>query len=370
MDVSTEQVERLQKTLDSINDRSSKHVAELRDRLDRLETAGARPPFDTRQTAGAETKAFETLARYGDESEIKAMAVSSDPDGGYLVEGDLRDRIIRKVFDSSPVRRRAAVMETESDAIEMLVDKDEAGAAWVGETSGRPETTTPQWATQRIPVHEIYSMPAATQKLLEDARLDVAEWLVDKVGRRFARKQNAAFVNGSGVTEPRGFTTYANTTLANREWGKVAAVYTGADGDFPATDEADVLFEAAADLQAEYRINAAWAMSRATWSKIRRLKDNEGNYLLQRGLMAGSPDMLLGYPVEIFEDLDDYTTTDAQAIWLADWSQFYTIVDRIGIAILRDPYTSKPYVKFYTRARTGGDVVNTDAARTIVFGSA
>lgn len=372
MEITTEKVEQLQKSLDEIQKRSAR-VSVIEDRLDRIETAANRPhfgPMGSGHAAGAEAKAFEALARHGDDSEIKALSVGSEPDGGYLVVADLRDRIIQRVFDTSPVRQRAAIMETDSDAIELLVDKTEAGAAWAAELESRSETDTPEWAVQRIPVQEIYAMPASSQKLLDDARLDVAEWLVDKVGRRFARKQNAAFVNGDGVIEPRGFNTYPVTNLANRAWGSIAAVYTGSDGAFPGTDPADVLFDAVGDLQPEYRAGAAWAMNRTTYAAVRKLKDRDGQYLLQRGIAGGAPDMLLGHPVTIFDDLGDYTTTDERAIYLADWSQFYTVVDRVGISVLRDPYSSKPKVLFYTRARVGGDVVNTDAARTIIFGSA
>ena len=136
--------------------------------------------------------------------QVKAMSVGSDPDGGYLVTPDVNGRIVKKVFETSPIRQIADVITISTDSIEGGEDLDEADAGWVGETAARPETGTPQLGRWKIDVHELYAQPKATQKLLDDAAVDVEGWLGDKVGEKISRMENAAFVVGNGIAKPKG----------------------------------------------------------------------------------------------------------------------------------------------------------------------
>lgn len=297
--------------------------------------------------------------------EAKALSVGSDPDGGYLVDPDTSGRMVMKVYETSPIRQYASVQVIATDALEGLFDLDEAGYGWTGETGTRSETTTPELKKWRIPVHEMYAEPRATQKLLDDASVNVESWLADKVADRFARASNAAFVNGTGVDQPRGFLTYDGGTTNP---GQIKRFTTGVNGDFAADPNgADKLIDMIHYLKAPYRARAAFAMNRTTLGGVRLLKDSEGRMLWQPSIAAGQPSTLLGYPVAGFEDMPDYTVTDALAIAFADWSEMYQIVDRLGIRTLRDPYTAKPYVKFYSTARVGGDVINFEAGCLLEF---
>lgn len=333
---------------------------------------GALPPEDYSAENHAEYKqAFRTYLRKDDKTisadEAKALSVGSDPDGGYVVDADTSGRVVRKVFETSEMRQYASVQVISTDALEGLHDLDEAGFGWVGETGSRTETTTPQLDKWRIPVHEMYAEPRATQKLLDDAAIDVESWLAGKVADKFTRSENTAFVSGTGVDRPRGFTTYgAGTTLP----GTIEQFATGSNGAFAADpDGGDKLVDMIYGMKAPYRRNAVFAMNRTTLGAVRLLKDSNGTMLWQPSLAAGQPSTLLGYPVASFEDMADYTTTDALAIAFADFSEGYQIVDRMGIRVLRDPYTAKPYVKFYTTARVGGDVLNFEAIKLLKFGS-
>lgn len=299
--------------------------------------------------------------------ERKALSVGSDPDGGYVVHPDMNGRIVGKVFETSPLRQYASTQVISTDALEGLFDLDEASFGWVEETGSRPETSTPELKKWRIPVHEAYAFPKATQKLLDDAAIDMEAWLSAKVADKFARAENAAFVNGTGVGQPRGFLTYADgTTLP----GQIEQFDTGANGAFASAPAGgDVLMDAVYGLKAPYRMNATWAMNRVTAKMVRKLKDSDGSYIWQAGIAAGQPATLLGYPVASFEDMPDGTTTGALGIAIADWREAYQIVDRAGIRVLRDPYTAKPYVGLYATRRTGGDVVNFEAIKLIKFAS-
>lgn len=314
--------------------------------------------------------AFQTYMRKGDQAlssdEIKALSVGTDPDGGYVVNPDLSGRIVMKVFETSPMRAYASVQVISTDALEGLFDLNEASSGWVGETDTRTETNTPALGKWRIPTHELYAKPTATQKLLDDAEINMEAWLASKVAEKFARDEATAFVTGSGINRPRGFLTYASgTTLP----GTIERFDTGVNGAFAAAPNGgDVLINALYGLKAQYRANATWFMNRATTTLVRKLKDQDGAYLWSPGIAAGQPATLLGYPVAAFEDMPS-PATDSLSIAVGDMREAYQIVDRIGIRTLRDPFSSKPYVEFYTTKRVGGDVVNFEAIKLIEFTS-
>ena len=312
--------------------------------------------------------AFDTFLRKGDElmgvDERKALSVGTDPDGGYVVHPDMSGRIVQKVLETSPMRAYAAIQVIGTDALEGVFDLNEASSGWVGETDSRAETNTPQIGKWRIPVHEIYAKPKATQKLLDDASINMEAWLAGKVADKFARTEAAAFVNGSGVNQPRGFLTYPDgTTLP----GTIERVKTGASGAFAAAPNGgDVLVNALYSLKAAYRANATWFMNRATFKLVRKLKDSDGAYLWQPGITLGQPASILGYAAASFEDMPD-PASGSLSIAVGDMREAYQIVDHIGIRTLRDPYSAKPYVEFYTTKRVGGDVLNFEAIKLIEF---
>jgi HK97 family phage major capsid protein len=297
--------------------------------------------------------------------ERKALSVGFDPSGGFVVYPDMSGRIVTKVDETSPMRAFASIQTIATDALEGLFDLERAAAVWVGETAARNQTATPNLGKWRIPVHELSAMPAATQKLLDDASLNMEAWLADKVALEFALAENAAFVGGDGVDKPRGFLTYgAGTTLP----GTIEDFRTTVSGAFAAAPNGgDVLIDALYGLKAPYRANATWFMNRSTTKLTRKLKDNDGAYLWSPGIAAGQPATLLGYPVAAFEDMPNATVTGAKAIAVGDMRAAYQIVDREGIRVLRDPFTAKPFVLFFTTKRTGGDVVNFEAIKTISF---
>lgn len=323
----------------------------------------------TNEDLRAYKSAVQHYLRYDDKTldaeQVKALSVGSDPDGGYLVDPDTSGRVTEKVFETSPMRQYASVQEISTSSLEGLFDLDEVGMGWVGETQSRTATSTPQLKRWSIPTHEMYAEPRATQKLLDDSSIDIEGWLSAKVADKFARTEADAFVNGNGVNKPRGFLTYPAGT---DNPGQIQRKATGVDGGFAAApDGADKLVEMVYSLKAPYRTNATWAMNRLTMSGVRLLKNSDGDMLWQPALTAGQPSTILGHPVASFEDMPDYTTTDALAIAFADFAEMYQIVERMGIRVLRDPFTSKPYIKFYSTKRVGGDVINFEAGVLLEF---
>ncbi len=298
--------------------------------------------------------------------ETKALSVGSDPDGGYTVTPDMTGRIAQLVRDTSPMRQVANVVTIGTDALEGINDLNEATSGWVGETESRSETTSPKIGEYRIPVHEQYAEPRATQKLLDDALFNVEEWLSGKIADRLARMENDAFVNGNGVKKPRGFLTYSAGTPSASTFNVIEQIPSGASGAFAGTNPGDALINLVYALKAAYRENAVFMMKRSVLAEVRKLKDTTGNYLWQPDFQQRQGGTLLGFNVVEAEDMPSIAA-NSLSIAFGDFNKGYQIVDRQGIRILRDSFTAKPYVKFYTTKRTGGDVVNFEAIKLMKF---
>lgn len=311
-------------------------------------------------------KSMRNYMRLKDERQIspedyKSLSVGSAPDGGYFVDADTNGRMVSKIFETSPIRSYASTQVISSNALEGMYDLEEPGSGWGSETEAVGETATAGVGRWSIPVHEQRAMPKITQKLIEDASVDVVAWHQGKVVRKFARDENYAFTVGTGNDRPRGFTTYAHGTSTTKE---IEQIPSGAGGSFKADpDGFDAFIRMITALKAEYRANATWAMNRTTAGEARLLKDSDGRYLWQPPVQLGQPGTLFGYPVASFEDMADITTANALAVAFGDFAEAYMIVDRLGISVLIDPYTAKPFIQYYTRKRTGGDVVNFEAIK-------
>jgi HK97 family phage major capsid protein len=262
------------------------------------------------------------------------------------------------------------VQPISSDALEGIEDLNEADAGWVGETSTRSETNTPNVGKWRIPVQEMYAQPKATQKLLDDAAVDIESWLSMKIADKLARLEGAAFITGDGINRPRGFASYTTAATADgsRTWGQLEHIATSVNGDFAASNPSDHLLDLIMAFKSVHLNNANWVTRRTVIAKIRKFKEATTNaYMWQPGLQAGQPSTLLGFPVVMAEDMPALAT-GSLSMALGNF-QAYQIVDRLGIRVLRDPFTDKPYVKFYTTKRTGGGVLDFEAIKFIKFGS-
>lgn len=303
------------------------------------------------------------LRRMGPDLETRLLSVDRDPGGGYWVRPEMSSRITSIVFETSPIREFAAVENIGSDSLELIADENEAGFGWVGEQETRAETTTPDIGKRVIHAHEQYAEPRATQKLLDDAGFNVEGWLAGKVADRFARAEATAFVTGNGVTQPRGFTTYPNGTST----GQIEQITSNATDVVSAEDVYSLIYA----VKSPYLRNARFMMARLTIRDFRLERTDSGagagtgRFLWEPNMQVGQPQMLGGYPLHQADDMAA-VAADALPVAFGDFRAAYTIVDRIGIRTLRDPYTAKPYVKFYTTRRVGGDVVNFEAIKLLI----
>jgi HK97 family phage major capsid protein len=289
------------------------------------------------------------------------MSTLSDPDGGFLVPIEMDKKIERLATDAVAMRRLANVKTTTGE-YKKPISAGGASGGWVAEKGDRDETDTPELKLFAPAMSELYALPEVTQKLLDMSDFDVAEWLIEEINDVFVSMEGAAFITGNAVGKPKGILAYDTVANASWEWGKIGYV---AGGNASLLNDVDALIDLQHALKPVYRRNGIWLMNDTTLSVVRKLKDGDGNYIWRPGLTDGAPDMLLGKPVEVDDNMPDIGA-DAYPIAFADFKRAYTIVDhKAGIRLLRDPYTKKGYVKFYTTKRVAGGVSNHQAIKLL-----
>ncbi|MBP0617921.1 phage major capsid protein [Jiella mangrovi] len=363
--VTSDKVDRIAAALDAQNQRIERlALKEMRPALGQDRARRGEP-------ASEHKSAFERYVRGGDETalrrfEEKAMSNLTGADGGFLVPDETETEIGRRLASISPIRSIAAVRTVSSAVLKKPFAISGAESGWVSEAADREQTAAPQLAELSFPTMELYAMPAATATLLDDAAVDIDRWIGEEVEQAFAAQEGSAFVNGDGVSKPKGFMTYAKADESAWAWGKVGTISTGANGAFAEGEAADALIDLVYALKAGYRQNASFVMNRKTQGSVRKLKDEDGNYLWLPPASAGARATLMGFPIVEAEDMPNIATGNC-AIAFGDFQRFYLVVDRQGVRVLRDPYSAKPYVLFYTTKRVGGGIQDFDAAKLLDF---
>lgn len=299
----------------------------------------------------------------------KAWSVGTAADGGYALPEQIDREIEKLLRDVSPMRSLANVVRVGTSDYKKLVNVNGIASGWVGETAARPATNTSQLAEVAPPMGEVYANPQVTQQSLDDLFFDVEAELAAQLMEELAVAEGAAFTSGDGTNKPKGFLAYttAATADSSRAFGTLEHIATGVSADFAASNKADVLFQVVASLKKGYRAGALWQMNKGILFEVLRIKDTQGQYLWQPSIQdSGLGIRLLGFNVEENEDMPA-KAANALGIAFGNFKRGYTIVDRMGMRMLRDPYTNKPYVGFYTTKRVGGAVVNSQAIKLVKF---
>jgi HK97 family phage major capsid protein len=322
--------------------------------------AGARPQLAAvAETEPLHQKAFAAYLRAGDDDALrsldlegKALSTAVAADGGFLVAPQMAETIQGVLFASASIRAVASVVNVDSVAYDVLVDRTEAGAGWATEVAAATETSTPMIDRITIPLHELSALPKASQRLLDDTAFDIESWLATRIAEKFARAEATAFVSGNGVDKPKGFLDYPKVANASWTWGNVGFILSGNASALTSTDP---LVDMVYALGADYRAGATFVMNSKTTGVIRKLKDADGRYLWSDGFAAGEPARLLGYPVLVAEDMPDIAA-GTHPIAFGNFARGYTIAERPDLRVLRDPFSAKPHVLFYASKRVGGAV--------------
>lgn len=352
----------------------------LEARIDEFEAKANRPGTGVAATTGPEAehqKAFQAFARKGTDAglldmEIKAsMSTGSDPDGGYAVPIVIEKEIEKMLLDQSPMRNICKVITTGTPNYHKLVNQGGTTSGWVGETEARPETNTPTLGKLTPYWGEIYAMPAATQQSLDDLGFDVESFLAESIGDEFTEQEGAAFISGDGILKPKGILTFPTDTAGDktRAFGTLQYIKTGEAAAFKTASATvsptDVLTDLLYSVRKPYRKGAVWLMNSNTLATVSKFKDAvSGLPVWQRGLAEGQPSTLLGYPIEEDENMPDIAA-GAFPIAFGNFKRAFVIVDRMGTRILRDPFTSKPYVNFYATRRVGTFLQNHQAVKLL-----
>ena len=355
--------------LDDKLERIEQSLQSAEARLQRLMSVKARPAIeagDVRAAVSDGKAAWDGYLRAGRAAIELKSGISSSAGSGVLAPSETEGFIMRRLATVSPMRSLAGVRTVGAATYRKPVSTASAVAGWVSETASRPETDPATLALLSFSSGELYASPSATNDILDDALINIDEWLASEIEDSFAAQENAAFVAGDGSNKPTGFLNYTAAADASATWGQIGYIASGAAGAFASTNPTDALIDLVYAPKAQYRPNAHFVMNRRTAAKIRKFKDSDGNYIWQPALAAGNLPLLLGYPVQELEDMPD-VAANALSIAFGDFAKGYLIVDRAGISVLRDPYSAKPYVLFYTTKRVGGGVQNFDAIKVMKF---
>lgn len=354
--------------VESLNGKLSE-LDELKSALEKELASVKRPGGNTDKVVSEHKAAFMQFVRKGKddglgELQAKALQTTVDADGGYAVPEELDRTILELLRDESPMRQVCNQITVSTPDYKKLVNLGGAGSGWVGENDARPATGTPTLAQIAAVMGEIYANPQATQTSLDDLFFNAEQWLQSEVAREFAEQEGAAFLLGNGANKPKGLLAYAMALTADdaRPFGTLQSVKSGTAGDF----DADDLIKLVYTLRKGHRAGASWMLPNMTLFKVRTMKDSQGNYLWRPGIEAGQPSSLLGYGVVENEDMPA-VAADARAVLFGDFKRAYTIVDRIGTRVLRDPYTNKPNVGFYTTKRVGGMLTDSNAVKVLTL---
>ena len=367
----------VQAKLDAINGTMNTIEAALNDHA--LKIAGAqmnggadKPPVDPEYTG-----TFASFMRAGgrdDEGKLlaeqkkgprAAMSEGVPADGGLLTPVEWDRSISGRLKLITPMRAESTVISISKAGFTKLFTDRTVGSGWVGETASRPATATPQFTALGFGLGQLYANAAASQDVLDDAEINLENWLTGEIDTEFSRQEGIAFVGGDGLNKPFGFLSFATggSAAARHPWGAIEVVTSGAATAFTSDKAVDLVYK----LPAIYTPNAKFFSNRTSLGALRKLKDGQGNYLWQPTYVAGQPSTLLGYPLVDMPDMPNVAAGNA-ALAFGDMRETYLVIDRIGFRVLRDPYTNKPYVCFYCTKRVGGGVKNPDSMKIMTIG--
>lgn len=356
-----EKLSKLEAKLDSLEDVNQSLTAQkqaqdgLKDQIDNLHTVITRPNsgFDSKQVDET-LMAFDSYCRKGLEGispdEKKALTVSNDSTGGYLAPPEYVRELIKTITEISPIRGVARIRATAQRSIQVPKRTGQFAAEWVAESGTRAETTGYQVGLEEIPAHEHYALVDISEQDLEDTVFNLEAEMQSEFAEQFAKAEGTAFVSGNSVGKPEGFMT--NGDVAESVSGNATAV------------TADGLITLVHAIKADYSRNGTMIFNRTTLGSIRKLKDTAGQYVFQAGmsLSGGMSATVLGHPYVEATDMPS-EGSGTFPVAFGDFRRAYMIVDRVAMAVLRDPFTQATTgnVRYVARRRVGGQVILPEA---------
>ncbi len=365
-------ISELNNTVDSFIKTNMQEIKEIKNKMIKKEVNTLPLSNDVNQEMHHKSE-FDEYLRKGTENLLqKSLNENTGKEGGYFLPSTIINQIYDRMNFLSPIRSISKVITISSNSIDILVDTKNPDVGWGSSDGEREETASPEIKKIKIPVHEIYAKPKVSQHLLDDSKINVEEWLINKISEKFATLEDSAFIDGDGTDKPKGFIQYESEAAEERAFGKLQHFCSGKNGGFTDDEQAvNTLVDITCSLKPMYIKNAKWVMSRTAFAEIRKLKNKNGISLWQPSLSEAVPSTLLGYPVIIDDNMPALKDgTESISVAFGDFNSGYQIVDRHGFNVLRDPYTSKPFVEFYATKRIGGNVIDFDAIKLLKFKTA
>ena len=356
-----EKLVRIEEDLQGLEDQKKAHdqsvekQQEITEKLEKLETVLSRPNsgFDSK-AVDSNVKAFDSYLRKGEKSlsaeEVKALTVSNDSTGGYLAPPEYVRELLKTVTEISPIRSIARVRTTSARSVQIPKRASTFSAQWVAESGTRSETTGYTVGLEQLSAHEHYALVDISEQDLEDTVFNLEQEMQSEFAEQFAKAEGAAFVSGDAVGKPEGLLT--NSSVGQADSGSASAL------------TADGLLTLVHSIKSEYGQNGRFVFNRNTLAAIRKLKDTAAQYVFQAGMSLenGVPNTILGYPYVEASDMPDIAG-NAFPVIFGDFNRAYLIVDRVALAVLRDPFTQATTgnVRYIARRRVGGQVIQPEA---------
>lgn len=286
------------------------------------------------------------------QAQYKVLRISDDTTGGYLAPPEFVQEIIEAVVLVSNARSIVNVRQTANKSVRMPKRTGVFAAQRVTEQGTRTETTGLTFGLEEINAPEMYAIVDISNEDLEDSAFDLEAYIRQNAAEQFAVLEGKEFVTGTGVGQLEGILT--NVAITGQVSGNAATI--SADGVL-------TLFYA---LKTAYARNASFILNRTVMGSVRKLKDGVGQYLWVPGLPNGMPNTINGAPYVEMPDMPN-EAANVYPIAFGDWNRAYTIVDRIAMTFLRDPYTqgASGNVRMWFRRRCGGQVVLAEAIQKL-----
>ena len=328
----------------------TKKITQIENKVSKMQNYFSRPDTFSDDSA-LEVKSFNDYLRRGVEGDLITKKLSGDVgEAGVALVPTLSKQVINKINAISPMRQLASIESISTRALDILIEDDAFASGWVAEAGVRDVSDSAKLVKKTINAHELYAQPKATQSIMDDAEINLDSWLVERLVDSFIKKENEAFITGDGNNKPHGL-------LRNQNIAQI---------DVRATVDPEMFLELISALDEAHLSNASFLMNRKTLSAVQSLKDQTGRFIWQQSLSGPLKQTIFGIPVVVCSHMPD-VAEDSLSVAFGDFRAAYKVVDRSGISLVRDPYTDKPFIKFYAVKRVGGDVVNPVALKFAKF---
>ena len=301
------------------------------------------------RASDAYKKAFWNGMRSKYASVSNVLSEGTDSEGGYLVPDEYENTLVQALEGENVIRGRSHVITTSNGTHKIPVVASKGEASWIDENGAYPEDDD-TFAQVNIDAHKVGTIIKVSEELLNDSAFNLESYFAQEFGRRIGTKEEEAFINGNGSSKPTGILTSA-------EVGVTAA----SDKTITADEIIDLFYS----LKGSYRRNAVWVLNDSTVKVIRKLKDENGQYIWQPALKDGDHDTLLGRPILTTGAMPEIAA-DAKPVIFGDLS-YYWIGDRQGVTFkrLNERYADMGQVGFLASKRVDGKLVLPEAIKVL-----